>query len=241
MKSWSREECCVQLGGLDPDADLAGKLVFEKVFRSDFEQPGFAILVLDEALDSYQQRRLMVRLKEALSCKHEARWGDALRYLSLGRFDQQSSTKLHLDGAPERSFLMLGYEPTAVRSEFQIADFSCCAHEMGILPKEFLCQHNPMFGAGAELLRDYTTTLTDWHEDRPRIVVINNSSGNNPDGSAMLGVMHGAAISEPQSHLRRVINSTMMAPSCLVADDAEAQVEEFVTTDRIAGPIAAMG
>ncbi|WP_156345023.1 hypothetical protein [Verrucomicrobium spinosum] len=66
-------------------------------------------------------------MKEALSRLYGQQFGEPLEYVSMGRFDQQNTTRLHLDGAPARSFLMLGYEPTSVRSEFCIADYSRCA------------------------------------------------------------------------------------------------------------------
>lgn len=234
MKSWATSDYCFHVGNLDVNG--VAEAVFEKVFRTSFDQPGFAIVSLG-AVDSHQQRRAMVDLKESLSRLHEEHWQERLHYLSLGRFDQQASTKLHLDGAPARSFLMLGYEPTEVRSQFLISDFTLCAHELGISSTDFLQRHNPMFGPGADMLRNYTTTITGWHEDRPRIVVINNSIGSTSDGIPMLGVMHGASIPEPKPHLQRIINSTMIAPACYAANDGELQVTEFVTTTRVSGPI----
>ncbi|HEY1053345.1 MAG TPA: hypothetical protein VGE39_26420 [Prosthecobacter sp.] len=207
------------------------------VFRRDFNRQGFAVWVLPKTVDSQALRRCMVDLKEHLSLWHADWCGEPLEYLSLGRFDQQTSTKLHLDGAPERSFLMLGYEPTTVRSEFQIADFSCCAHELGLTPAEFLRRHNPMFSGGAEMLKGYVTRLTDWQEDRPRIVVINNSIAEPGTAGATYGVLHGARILAPDAQAPRVINSTMMAPAGFAGSDPVMQVREFVSTDAISGRI----
>lgn len=179
----------------------------------------------------------MVELKARLSMRHESLYGEPLEYLSLGRFDQQTTTRLHLDGAPERSFLMLGYEPTAVRSEFQIADYSSCAQDLRLTPAEFLRLHNPMFGTGLEMLRGYITTISDWQEDSPRIVVINNSSVPLGEHGATAGVLHGAAIPQPDASARRVINSTMMAPARFVDNDPAMHVREFVSTERISGQI----
>lgn len=211
--------------------------VFERVFRSELDQPGFVVLVMPENLSSSELRQSMTVLKERLSELHTMKWGEALEYLSLGRFDQQNSTKLHLDGAPDRSFLMLGYEPTIVRSEFQIADFSRCACDMDLSPVEFMRQHNPMFNTGAELLKDYTSTVTNWHEDRPRIVIINNSLAEPGTTGATLGVLHGALIPMPDPQASRIINSTMMAPACFVGSDPAMHVREFVSTDKISGQI----
>jgi hypothetical protein len=219
------------------DTSKVAEVVFQYVFRTDLSQPGFSILVLPVATDSCGLRRSMVELKEKMSRLHQSLWGEPLEYLSLGRFDQQTTTRLHLDGAPERSFLMLGYEPTTVCSEFQIADYSRCAQDLHLTPAEFLRLHNPMFGSGLEMLRGYITTISDWQEDRPRIVVINNSSVPLGAHGATAGVLHGAAIPQPNTSARRVINSTMMAPACFVESDPAMHVREFVSTERISGQI----
>lgn len=211
--------------------------VFERVFRTELGQPGFAVWVMPQDFSSQELRQSMTVLKERLSDLHAMKWGEALEYLSLGRFDQQNSTKLHLDGAPVRSFLMLGYEPTKVRSEFQIADFSRRACDMGLSPAEFMSQHNPMFSAGAELLRNYVSKITNWHEDCHRIVIINNSIAEPGMHGATYGVLHGALIPVPDPQASRIINSTMIAPACFVGSDPAMKVREFVSTDQISGQI----
>jgi hypothetical protein len=219
-----------------PDLDVSrvAETVFRRVFRTSFTEPGFAVVVLPAAASSGELRQAMVGLKTQLSALHEAQSGEGLDYLSLGRFDQQNTTRLHLDGAPEQAYLMLGYEPTPVRSEFHIADYSRCAADLGLTPSEFLQRHNPMFGAHQEKLAGYVTTLVDWQEERPRIVVINNCSSAH-------GVLHGAIIGKPDLSQRRVINSSMLAPVSSVANDPAMQVTEFLTTDAISGPILALG
>lgn len=224
---------CLQLSSADT-SKVAG-VVFEHVFRTDLNQPGFSIVVLPVVTDSHGLRRSMIKLKEQLSLRHQSLYGEPLEYLSLGRFDQQTTTRLHLDGAPERSFLMLGYEPTTVRSEFQIADYSRCAQDLRLTPAEFLRLHNPMIGSGLEMLRGYITTISDWQEDSPRIVVINNSSVPLGVHGATAGVLHGAAIPQPDASAHRVINSTMMVPARFVDSDPVMQVREFVSTERISG------
>lgn len=219
------------------DAATLAEAVFGRVFRVDWSEPGFAILVLPENRDSKALRAFMVALKQALSGCYAARWSDTLEYLSLGRFDQQTTTKLHLDGAPEVSLLMLGYEPTAVPSELLIADYSRCALDIGQTPAEFLQQHNPMFNARQELLEPYTTRLRDWYEDRPRIVLINNSHASPSSPRHTAGVMHGAAMLQMNSGASRIINSTMIAPASFVLEDATAKEAEFLATTLISGVI----
>lgn len=219
------------------DVTQDAEAVFTRVFRTDFTQLGFAVMVLPAETSSRELRRHMTALKELLSQMHTAKWGEGLEYLSLGRFDQQNTTRLHLDGAPERSFLMLGYEPTQVRSEFHIADFTRCAHDLGISPSEFLRLHNPMYSPGAELLRQYLVSISDWREDRPRIVVINNSMAAQGTFGATHGVLHGATILSPDAQASRVINSTMIAPARFAACDPAMHVQQFLATDEISGQI----
>jgi hypothetical protein len=43
---------------------------------------------------------------------------------------------------------MLGYEPSAVRSHLFLADYSRCAFDLGMEPKKFLTDFNPVPGFG---------------------------------------------------------------------------------------------
>ncbi len=216
----------------------AGNEVFQRVLRTDWSQPGFAVVILPEGTTSYELRQCMVELKEQLSLLFERKWGERLQYLSLGRFDQQTTTKLHLDGGPDRSVLMLGYEPSEVASELLIADYSACAGRMGLTPRQFLEQHNPMFPAGDTLLSADTLHLLEWAQDRCRIVVINNSSVPSDHPQFTAGVMHGARIACPDKTKSRVINSTMIAPGADEPWRTAGSVHEFLTTDSISGTIS---
>jgi hypothetical protein len=213
--------------------------VADRVFRSDFREPGFCVVAFPQGTDSVVLRQLMVTLKEALSNLYEHRFGESLEYVSMGRFDQQNTTRLHLDGAPARSFLMLGYEPTTVRSEFHIADYSRCAEGRGLTPLEFLAAHNPMMSGQESLLADELTLLQDWQEHRPRIVVVNNCSTAPGDLCHTPGVLHGARILEPDPEATRVINSTMTVPQSLASEGSlsSAVVQAFLHTQEIAGEI----
>jgi len=128
--------------------------------------------------------------------------------------------------------LMLGYEPSRVRSRLFLADYTRAAYDLGITPQQFLNDFNPMYRRGEELLGGYVTELPQPAEGHSRILLINNSSlpfteaRTNP-----LGVMHKAIIVTPDEAERRIVNSTM-----LVTEGEETGVEkhqEFVTTDKI--------
>ena len=129
-----------------PDAqqwnDIATRRIYAQVFRADFAAPGAALISFRESIPSVELRALMWTLKNTLSALHHQASGKHLVYLSMGRFDSQTTTKFHLDGAPGEAFLMLGYESSPVRSELAIADYSKAAHDWGITPKKLLAEFN---------------------------------------------------------------------------------------------------
>src|SRR5262245_56604861 len=96
-----------------PDHAIAEKC-FDLVWRFDFPMPGFCLLDIGPGVDSHTLRSWMVDLKERLREVAVRRGGQPFVFRSMARFDQQETTKFHLDGAPEQSMLMLGYEPSKV-------------------------------------------------------------------------------------------------------------------------------
>jgi hypothetical protein len=221
---------------------LAAKL-YEQVFRSDFTAPGVALISLGAGVSSHYLRELMVTLKEALDVVHRARRGRRLSYLSLARFDQQVTTKFHLDGAPDEAYLMLGYEPTAVVSRLSIADYIRAAHDWGLTPKALLADRNPMFANHEAKLLPYITELQGFDPAAAQFVLLNNSSlPYRADSPSSLGVMHQATIMTPLPHERRIVNSTMIGSANLNSAetiDATA-IREFVSTSEVAGTIGQM-
>lgn len=175
----------------------------------------------------------MVELKRRLSDIGMARGRGSLAYKSMGRFDQQETTKFHLDGAPEQSFLMLGYEPSKVHSRLFLADYTRAAFDLGVMPQQFLADFNPMYRKGEEALARYVTELLQPCEGCSRILFINNSSRPFTEARTnTLGVMHKAIIDTPDENQRRIVNSTMLAVG--ENDDiSHERQQEFVTTDQI--------
>jgi hypothetical protein len=215
-----------------PDRSTAEK-VFDLVWRFDFTTPGFCLLDISPGVDSYTIRSWMVDLKERLGEVSVGRGRRPFLFRSMGRFDQQETTKFHLDGAPNQSILMLGYEPSKVRSRLFLADYCRAAFDQGISPQQFLSEFNPMYRKGEELLRRYVTELPQPAEAHARILLINNSSlPFTETRTNSLGVMHKAEIINPSQTERRIVNSTMLA---LDEKDevGRGQQEEFVRTDRI--------
>jgi hypothetical protein len=120
---WTADSYAIDVSA-GPEERLAteAEAIFDAVWRYDFSSPGFCVLDLGPTLGSHELRSLMLTLKERLSEVAARREIPRLIFRSLGRFDQQETTKFHLDGAPDQSLLVLGYEPSVVRSRLWLAD-----------------------------------------------------------------------------------------------------------------------
>lgn len=215
------------------DLETLAPRVYRQVCRVDHSVPGFCAINLGPALDSQVFRQFMVDLKKALAALHEKTSGQTLVYLSAARFDQQVTTRPHLDGGPEECFLMLGYEPSEVDSEMEITDYARCAFDLGLTPKEFLEKHNPMFHRGRELIEPYTQRVPCFDKADYRVVCINNASAPfDREQPRWQGTLHTAAIFTPDPAKRRVINSTMIASAPLGTTDSVSSAEQadFVRT-----------
>lgn len=222
-----------------PSSTLCGEIAnwtYERACRIDFEQPGFVLINLPAVQGSHQLRREMVDLKRSLDAIHQAITGKRLKYFSMGRFDQQVTTKPHRDGGPDESVLMLGYEPTSIRSRLRMADYSKCAFDLGLDPSELLRKHNPMFAVGEQMLANYTTQPEGVDPACFQILVINNSCVPfRQNDKGLLGVLHEAIIEDPNPSATRIVNSTMIASVGVDAAEAitEEMQEHFLTTDDI--------
>src|SRR5262249_20831647 len=142
----------------------------------DFTAPGFCLLDCGPEVDPHTLRAWMVKLEEKLCMINVRQTGQPFVFRSLGRFDQQDTTRFHLDGAPDQSMLMLGYEPSSIRSRLFLADCTRAAFDLGITPRQFLDEYNPMYRRGEELLQPYVTELPQPEAGHSRILLVNNSS-----------------------------------------------------------------
>lgn len=95
MRLWNRDDYSLHLSA-EPGPNEAEQ-VFDLVWRVDFTTPGFAVLDSGPSIDSPTLRSWMVILKERLSGINVERGGRPFIYRSMGRFDQQETTKFHLD------------------------------------------------------------------------------------------------------------------------------------------------
>lgn len=217
----------------EPEERLAMDVekVFDAVWRYDFSAPGFCVLDLGRAVDSHELRSLMVSLKDRLSEVAARREIPRFAYRSLGRFDQQETTKFHLDGAPHRSLLVLGYEPSEVRSRLSLADYTHYAFDLGIEPGRFLDEFNPMYRKGEELLARYVTELPQPVEGHSHILLINNSSLPFTEArTSPLGVLHKAEVLNPDESRRRIVNSIMLVTGG-PEEVGEDQLRAFMATE----------
>lgn len=218
--------------GSAPDLAIVEK-VFGLVWRFDFSAPGFCLLDVGPGVDSHTLRSWMVDLKERLSEVGVRRGGRPFIFRSMARFDQQETTKFHLDGAPAESMLILGYEPSRVVSRLFLADFTRAAFDLGIAPPRFLQDFNPMYRRGEDLLGRCVTELPQSPDGHARFLLVNNSSlPFTEERTNPLGVMHKAEITNPTEAERRIVNSMMLAVGEADEISRERQ-QEFITTDEI--------
>jgi hypothetical protein len=214
---------------------LAGWL-FLQTFRRDFSQPGFSLVSFGQPVGSHDLRRLMVALKGVLGRLYHRDTGKHLVYLSMARFDQQATTKFHLDGAPDESFLMLGYEPSEVESRLAVADYTKASFDLGITPRLFIEDYNPMYHQGERLLTGYVTHVVGFDRAGSHILLLNNSIlPFTPDRANLLGVMHQATIVTLLPEKSRVVNSTMLVTAADPAEEAVAGAaqQEFIDTHEV--------
>jgi hypothetical protein len=230
---WSAEDYSMNLRAL-PGPGVADR-AYGLAWRLDFSAPGFCVLDAG-GIDSRTLRASMLALGELLAAAGRRRGGRGFGLRALARFDQQVTTKFHLDGGPERSVLVLGYEPSRVRSRLFLADYARAAFDRGLSPQAFLRDHNPMYRAGDEALGPYVTELPQPPAGHARIVVVNNSSLAFTDARTNpLGVLHKAEILNPTPAEHRVVNSLLLAagePDEIGGDCRAA----FVATGGISGP-----
>jgi hypothetical protein len=207
--------------------------VYAQAFRTDFSAPGFALVSLRQTVESISLRRFMIALKGALDAIYQQKSGRHLNCRSMLRFDQQTTTKFHLDGAPDESYLMLGYEPSQVQSVLCMADYVRAADDLNLTPQQFLTDYNPMFARGEQQLVPYTTRVEGFDAYGSHLLLVNNSRlPFCPDGANTLGVMHQATIINSDPNQSRIVNSIMLAVS--EAEDEEttflAMQQDFLAT-----------
>lgn len=208
--------------------DGQSRKIYNDVFRTSDSQLGFYFVDLGDEIDSKIFRKIMVDLKGSLTkhCKiHQRKW---LTYQSLGRFNQQKTSKFHKDTADSSSFLMLGYEPTKVGSKVRVADFDKYFNQKGKEPHGSLGEDHHITSAAGEIIpKSFVTELNDFPKENYRILLLNNSEA--------LGVFHSAEIGESIEGEMRVINYMMMYmhSHCVEESYNDKEIENFINTDKV--------
>ena len=108
------------------------------------------------------------------------------------------------------------------------------AADLGISPKEFMEQHNPMFRSGQEMLRPYISPVPCFSSGAFQILIVNNSS-EEFDSHSWQGTLHAATIPAPDETGRRIINSMMIASAPLGSTDVvtPGALRDFVHTSSV--------
>jgi hypothetical protein len=234
--AWPRDLICLRLTTLNPSS--IAETVYDLSCRTNFDAPGFCVVHPDAVADAVSLRRLMVDLKSAMDAIHASRTGGRLSYLSASSFDQKLTTKPHLDGGPDECLLMLGYEPTNVRSRIEILDYARCAFGLGLTPKTFMARHNPLFGDGCRLLEPYRIQIPCFPSADYKILCVNNSSAPySADHSTWQGVLHAAVIEAANEADERILNSTMIAAVPPDGDHGLSRAEQLAFIHGSAGVV----
>jgi hypothetical protein len=191
-----------------------------EVFRKDLSQPGFAVIDLGPDFDSVRFRSMLIGFYSALDGIYLRDFSRRLVLRSVGRFDQKVTSDAHLDGAPDESILMLGYEPSEIQSRLSLIDYTRCAADRGLTPVEFLRRFHLGSDSTSEVLASYATAATPFDSRHYRIVIINNSRLAVSAGkTGMLGVLHKSTVFAHEPGQRRMINTLLMSPEPPWADD----------------------
>lgn len=159
----------------------------------------------------------MVELAEAMSAP-----GAHLVPAALMRFDQQETTRWHIDGGPDRCVLMLGYEPTRVASELRLSPLRELAAHLGSSAAE--AAHAAQSGKHDAWI-DAHSMRVEMDCDRYPVVLVNNSVSE-------LGVLHRGCITSPDPSAKRVVSSALFELSD-TAVDASAELEAFIAGTEV--------
>src|SRR5262249_9585520 len=140
------------------------------VLRTELTESGSCLLDLGPRLTPRDFRALLLALGRALGTAYGRDFDGELGFVSLSRFHQQVSTPPHLDAGPDESLLLLGYEPTEVASRVFLYDYTHCALDRGLTPRDFLDRFNPTFRGDQEALEGYRTEVSGLNPDHYQIL-----------------------------------------------------------------------
>lgn len=183
------------------------------VLRRSLDARGWAYLELGADMDRRRMREAMRAVADGLSRTEQQLHARGLAPTALTQFDQGETTPFHVDGGPDESVLILGYEPTPRVSVLRVACLPTCAAARGDSPRAFLAAFPRGIPADHASVRAHAAEVTI-HSARWPIVVLCNSVAD--PGEGWLGVLHQAELAaEPRGE--RVVNTVHLG-ACSIAD-----------------------
>jgi len=202
------------------------------VFRKSYDKKGFAVISFTREMHPETLREYMVKIKNGLGKKCEEEFKRSLDYYWIGRFDQQTTTKFHRDNAPTDSYLMLGYEPTAINSKLFVADYHQLVSKENISVDTYYEKYNPIFKKGEEHLVPFITEIESLEKEAYQIILLNNSDLHS---RKTCGVLHKAEMINKNPNEPRIVNSIMLylKPFNEPSRIAKKEVTKFLESDEV--------
>ena len=197
------------------------------VLRRSLDAPGWAYLELGPGTDRRRMREAMRRLGLELSSAEQRLHGRGLVPTALTQFDQGETTPFHVDGGPDESVLILGYEPTPRSSVLRVACLSTCAAAHGQTPRAFVESHPRGIPADDSIMQTHATEIPILSERWPIVLLCNSVTDL---GAGWLGVLHQAELAlEPRGE--RIVNTVHLGVSSVAdanASEASAAWDDWV-------------
>lgn len=196
--------------------------VMTRVLRNDFTQPGVALLDGGTTGEPRAFREFLWKLVQGMDAQFQKQHNKKLWMVSAVHMNQKYSTQAHIDAGPAEGLLILGYEPTAVKSQICVTDYIQYAQSIGQPVPTFLREYPSKHQEHLKKMVPFTTELLAFQPDRYQVVIFNNSSltleSCKRGMHGMLGVMHQASIDDQADEKHeRIINSIMLGVASLDA------------------------
>lgn len=186
------------------------KRFFREVFRTNTRQPGFVRIEADiPGLTPEKFRALLMSLAQTISKAYNRQYPSFLGIRRTERFNALISTDMHRDAAKPHSLIILGYEPSTVKSRLRISDCTQWALDRGVLNHYAQNQYwNLRPDEMSEVEAHYTMEVPGWNPKKYQILVINNGiTPIHQSSMGMLGVAHQADVESTPVEGERYLNT----------------------------------
>ena len=184
------------------------------VLRRSDRSPGWALLDLGPNSTATELRKTQRDLAETLDAEERRLHARGLEPTALTFFDQGETTPFHVDGGPEESVLLLGYEPSLRSSVLRVVDLPLAAAPASV--GSFLRAHPNGLPADDERLLAMSTTIR-WDPAHFVLVALCNSILE--VGEGWRGLLHQASVSgDPDA--RRGVHTVHLGTTKGACNDA---------------------